>query len=400
MRKLCLLLLSAGLSIPAITIADTVTTVHKTHKVNKVHKAPKVYKEANIQAPATIPASNFKVSGYIDGSYNYLQQSNKFTSGSYNRVFDINPNGFTVQQVGVTLAYQPEQGLGGIITPVAGQDTYTFSPYGWNPNHDSQWFGFAIPQAYLQYATGPLTFMVGSFIELAGAENIFSYNDTNFSRAILWGYAEPFTVMGFRVSYVPNDKLTLIAGIDNGWDSIRDTGRKKTLELGASYTFNPVFSLAGYAYSGQQRIADHTSSGPTGWRTLIDLIATINATERLSFIANYDGAVQTQAALPSGETARAVWQGIAGYVNYKFNDYWLGSLRGEFFDDSNGYRTGVRQNWREATLTLGWAPIKNVIVRVETRRDFSNVGSFVNSNRITVSNNQQSYALEGILKFG
>lgn len=391
MRKFYLLLLSASVSIPSITIANTTPTTYKKHAT---------YKEAKTQAPATNIANNFKISGYIDGSYNYLQQSNKFTGGSYNRVFDIHPNGFTVQQAGLTLAYQPKYGLGGIITPVAGQDTYIFSPYGWNPDYGSQWFGFSLPQAYLQYAAGPLTLMAGSFIELAGAENIFSYNDTNFSRSILWGYAEPFTVMGFRVSYVPNDKLTLIAGINNGWDNIRDTGRKKTLELGASYTFNPVFSLAAYAYSGQQRIADRTSNGPTGWRTLIDLIATINATEKLSFIANYDGAVQTQAALPSGTTAKAVWQGIAGYVNYKFNDYWLGSVRGEFFDDSNGYRTGVHQNWREVTLTLGWIPIKNLIVRAETRRDFSNVNSFINSNRVTVSNNQQSYALEGIFKFG
>jgi hypothetical protein len=71
---------------------------------------------------------------------------------------------------------------------------------------------------------GSLTFMGGNFIELAGSENIFSYNDTNFSRSIIWGYAESFTVTGFRASYNPNDKFSLIGGINNGWDSIRDNG--------------------------------------------------------------------------------------------------------------------------------------------------------------------------------
>lgn len=351
-----------------------------------------------VNTKTAIP-SNFKISGYLDGSYNYLQNSNKFTSGSYNRVFDINPNGLTLQQAGITLAYQPQQGFGGLITPVAGRDTYIFAPYGWNPDYGSQWFGFAIPQGYLQYAFGSLTIMGGTFIELAGAENLFSYNDTNFSRSILWGYAEPFTVTGLRASYVPNDKLTLIGGIDNGWDSIRDTSRHKTIELGASYIFNPMFTLAAYCYTGQQRIADRTSTGPTGQRTLIDFIATLNVTEKLSFVANYDGAMQTKAALPHGETAKAVWQGIAGYVNYTFNEKWYTSVRGEIFDDQDGYRTGIRQNWREATITIGYKPIPGLDVRAEIRRDNSNQNCIIAKNGINLSSNQQSYALEGVYKF-
>lgn len=345
------------------------------------------------------PSTDLKFSGYVDGSYNYLQNSNKFISGTYNRVFDINPNGITLQQAGITMAYQPQQGFGGLITTVEGKDPIIFAPYGWFSKNTSQTFGVAIPQAFLQYAVGSLTFMGGSFIELAGAENLFSYNDTNFSRSILWGYAEPFTVMGLRVSYIPNDKFTLIGGINNGWDSIRDTSRQKTIELGISYTFNPVFSLATYIYSGQQRIADKSSSGPTGQRTLFDLIATINVTEQLSLVANYDGAMQTKAALPSGNEAEAIWQGIAGYVNYKFNNKWRTSVRGEIFSDRNGYRTGLAQTWNEFTLTLSYSPIKNCEFRAETRRDFSNVNSFLNKNGITTSNNQQSFALEGIFKF-
>lgn len=343
--------------------------------------------------------TDFKYSGYVDGSYNFLQNSNQFTSGTYNRVFDINPNGITLQQAGITMAYQPQQGFGGLITPVEGSDPIIFAPYGWFPTNGSQSFGIAIPQAYLQYAVGSLTVMGGSFIELAGAENLFSYNDTNFSRSILWGYAEPFTVMGLRVSYIPNDKITWIGGINNGWDSIRDTSRQKTIELGVSYTFNPMFSLAAYSYSGQQRIADKTSSGPTGQRTLIDIIATFNVTKKLSVIANYDGALQTKAALPNGDVAKAVWQGIAGYVNYKLNERWKTSVRGEVFSDDNGYRTGVAQTWNELTLTLSYFPMKDLEFRAETRRDFSNINSFLNKNGITTSNNQQSFALEGIFRF-
>jgi hypothetical protein len=113
-------------------------------------------------------------------------------------------------------------------------------------------------------------------------------------------------------------------------------------------------------------------------------------------VASYDYGMQTKAALPNGDIAKAVWHGIVGYVNYKFNEKWRTSLRGEIFDDQDGYRTGVRQNWREATITIGYSPIKDFEIRAETRRDFSNKNSFVKKNGISVSNYQQSYALEAL----
>ncbi|WP_412754638.1 outer membrane beta-barrel protein [Legionella donaldsonii] len=351
------------------------------------------------QSTADTLTNNWKVFGYLDGSYNYLLRSNQFISGTYDRVFDIKQNGLTLQQTGMNLAYQPQEGFGGLITPVVGRDAQTFAPYGWITSDPSQEIGFAIPQGYLQYTAASLTFMAGAFIELAGAENLFSYNDTNFSRSILWGYAEPFTVTGLRVSYIPNNKLTLIGGLNNGWDNIRDTSRGKTIELGASYVFNPMFSLATYLYSGQQRVTERTSYGPTGQRTLLDLVATLNITEKISFVVNYDGAQQTRAALPNGTIAKAIWQGVAGYFNYKFSEKWRTSLRGEIFSDKNGYRTGVAQTWKEITLTVGYELLQNFELRAETRHDISNVNAFLKANNKGTSNNQQSYAIEIVGKF-
>lgn len=343
--------------------------------------------------------SNFKYSGYIDGSYNYLVRSNKFTSGTYDRAYDITPNGFTLQQASITLAYQPPQGLGGLINPIIGQDTYIFSPYGWNPYYGTQWIGFDIPQAYLQYSRNQLTIVGGELYTLASYESVDPTKLPNFSRSILWGYATPTTTIGLRGTYVMNDQITLIAGLDNGWDTIRDFSRRKTIELSIAYAPVPIFSMNVTGYTGGQRAADRTSSGAESIRNLIDIIATINATEKLTFIANYDYGIQPKALLPSGSIAEAVFQGIAGYANYKFYDKWRSSVRGEIFSDRNGYRTGVPQCWKELTLTLGYRPIKSLELRAETRHDFSNVNSFVNSNGIGVNNNQQSYALESVFQF-
>jgi hypothetical protein len=74
-------------------------------------------------------------------------------------------------------------------------------------------------------------------------------------------------------------------------------------------------------------------------------------------------------------------------------------LRGEYFDDRDGYRTGVAQKWKEATLTVGYAPIKNLELRGELRGDRSNVSAFIDSNGVTASNNQRSVGLQAIYKF-
>ena len=92
-------------------------------------------------------------------------------------------------------------------------------------------------------------------------------------------------------------------------------------------------------------------------------------------------------------------QGVAGYFNYKFNEKWRTSLRGETFSDKNGYRTGVAQAWKEITLTVGYELLKNFELRAETRHDISNVNAFLRANNRGTSNNQQSYAIEIVGKF-
>lgn len=344
-------------------------------------------------------SSYWKFDNYIDGSYNHMLRSNKFTSGTYNRVYDLNQNGLTLQQASLSLSYEPEDGFGGLINPILGHDTFIFSPYGWDPSIGIQQAGFDIPQGYLEYKHNLLTIIGGAFNTLAGAEYMDPTKDFNFSRSILWGYTQPTTHLGLRSTYAVNEQLNVFTGINNGWDSIRDTSRRKTLELGLTYAPMSTVLLSAIVYSGGQRPADQTDFGPISIRNLVDIVVTIKASDKLTLIANCDYGTQPLAALPDDRYGKAVWQGIAGYLNYQFREKWRTSVRGEIFDDSNGYRTGIVQLWEEATLTIGYQLLNNFELRAEARHDFSNVNSFLNANHKANSNNQQSFAIEGVAKF-
>jgi hypothetical protein len=129
-----------------------------------------------------------------------------------------------------------------------------------------------------------------------------------------------------------------------------------------------------------------------------------NATDALTLVLNYDWGRQDGGASDGGV---ARWDGLAGYINYAFNDHWRASLRSEYLDDQNGYRTGFTQNWKETTLTVAWMPGKAVELRLEGRADRSDHAVFVRDNAYFVStgdlqflgDQQSSVALEALYKF-
>ena len=357
----------------------------------------------------------FDVSGYLDASYNNLSRSALFTSGTQSRVFDIERNGFALRQAAVTFAHQPKEGLGGLINLIAGKDADLVASYKTDPsngrgcnvvtglNADGTKCSrdrFDVTQAFVQYGAGPFSVMAGKYVTWAGAEVIQSTANTNFSRSILFGYAIPFAHTGARVYYDVTDTFQLMGGVNQGWDVISDTNSSKAYEIGFNYSPTKAINIHPMFHSGKERVGGLVSNGAEGTRNLFDLVVTVNATDKLTFVVNYDHGTQANAATfaPSG-ASKAVWSGWAGYLNYQFNDKWKLSVRAEDFNDRDGYRTGVVQKWKEATLSVTWLPTKPIELRAEVRRDRSNVASFLDRDGVTGRNNAHSYGLQALYKF-
>ena len=414
------------IAIRRLSLATTVAAVYAMPAAALAQAAPAETPPGPTPVAADPPIFSiwgFDLTGYVDvgytglsgrGAFNVTPNGPAVTTGGPDRVFDYRRNRFDLHQVALTLANQPKEGFGGVVNLTLGRDADVIAAYKTGPSRGDgcnlatglsntgkcRTTGYDFTQVFAQYATGPATIVAGKFVTLAGAEVINSTANTNFSRSILFGYAIPFTHTGLRLNYAVSDQLTLIGGVNNGWDDFRDTNSGKTVELGASYLPSKEFSVGAQVYSGKERSGGLVGSGPEGTRNLFDAVATLNASDKLTFLLNYDYGTQANAAGATANGAsRAKWWGLAGYANYQIDESWKLSLRGEYFNDRDGYRTGVAQKWKEATLTLGYTAIKNLELRGEIRGDRSSTFAFVKRENASASNTQRSFGLEAIYKF-
>lgn len=389
---------------------------------------------ADDQTKSTVPtvsdildASGISLTGYFDVAYNKMNSTGLFTSAptgpvsgglaGNSHIFDTpgatqgkNFNSFNLQQLSVIASMLPKEGVGGLVNLTTGQDAATVASAGLGAaaagsNNSSHTFD--VTQAYVSYATGSLTVIGGKFATLAGAELITSPSNKNYSRAWMFGWG-PYTHTGLRATYVINDMFSLIGGVNNGWDQVNSTASGKTAELGFTITPNSMFSLATSYYQGKEVAAT------VGARKYLDMVGTLNATDKLNFVFDYADGSQENATLTTGLNGTAKWNSLAIYANYQINDAWRVSYRNENFDDKDGYRSSltyttalggtgvlgnpVAQRLKSNTFTVGFMPIKHLELRGEVRLDKSSRNAFLQSDG-TGKNTQNMFALQAVYQF-
>ena len=339
-----------------------------------------------------LEASGISVSGYIDAGFTYAKNGAGFTD----RVFDGQQNSFALNQFGLTVAKQPKEGFGGLVNITVGRDAQVIHSFPEaNPVAPGSTSMFDITQAFAQYAGGPLTLIAGKFVTLSGTEVIASLGNNNVSRSILFG-AIPFTHTGVRATWAVSDTVSLIAGVNNGWDQLTDANKGKTLELGA--TFNPIkplnITLSGY--SGKEVVTPGGLTVPEGTRTSVNAVASYTIIDPLSVGLELLDVSQDNTV---GGNAKGKYTGFAGYVTYMFTPKIRGVVRAESFDDKDGLRFGAAsQKYKEVTLTGAFLASDSFEARAEVRRDQGNNKVFSDSTG-TLSKNMTSVALQGLYKF-
>ena len=359
--------------------------------------------------PAPVPtldkileASGISVSGYIDAMYTHSDRNQAAFS---TRVFDQQNNSFGLHQFGLTVAKQPKEGFGGLVNVTAGSDAqiiHSFPEPSGTGAAGSASSMFDVTQAFLQYSRGPLTVIAGKFVTLQGSEVIWTPTNVNASHSILFG-AIPFTHTGVRATWALSDTVSLIAGVNNGWDQLTDSNKAKTAELGV--TLNPIkpLTITVSDYYGKETVPFQTPGAAEGKRNSLNVVASYTVIDPLTIGAEILSVSQD---IPGagGATTKAKYNGAALYVSYMFMPKLRGVLRAESFDDKNGFKFAPAAfptsdtKYKEVTATISFLPSDSFEARIEGRRDQANNTVFIDYAG-AASKTMTSIALQGLYKF-
>lgn len=331
--------------------------------------------------------NGFQFGGLVYGSYNH-NFNNPDGRGNNLRIFDQKHNNFTMDLLQLEVSKETESGVG----------FYSVLDYGETAGLiQSNWGGdlahnFEVQQAYMTYNFGignGVEMKFGKFATLLGGEVIESPYNPNVSRSFMFGYAIPFTHTGVLFSTALTDMVSLSAGVVNGWDNVVDTNDSKTflgslgLEVGdLAWTFNGVFGAEN----------EDSGSSKTG---VFDTVLTYTPMDNVDLLVNFDYGTASE-VFDSGDDAD--WTGLSGIVTLGgamldagLAD-WSFALRGEWFSDQDGYRTGVAQDLWEVTGTLKWQMTENLQARLEFRHDESTDNVFEDGG--SMKDDQDSMILE------
>ena len=294
-----------------------------------------------------------------------------------------------------------------IYTVAAGLDAYRSDP---NPLGlsgprwgSSRYYGLAMPQLYGELGREDLGVKFGHFYTLIGYEVVPAIGNFFYTHAYTMQYGEPFTHTGVLANWVPNDQLTIIGGVTNGWDNW-DNG----LETGGpiantnypGYNSNASFlGAATFSSSdGRQSLILANSSGNelagvdanngqlVGNRTVTSIVYTNEFSDKLTYVyqsdlgyqANANTGYDTQGQQPGS----AYWYGVNQYAFWNFSDNLIGGLRFEWFRDNNGSRVlygisdgspglgGFAGNFWAMTWGLNYLMGNNIVIRPELRYDW------------------------------
>jgi Putative beta-barrel porin-2, OmpL-like. bbp2 len=244
-----------------------------------------------------------------------------------------------------------------------------------------------------------LTLKGGKFDTLIGAEVAEPWLNPNFGRSLLYFLAEPITHTGGIATYPVTDMVSLTAGGVMGWDNVEDNNNSPSVIGQVAVVPNDKTSIYVNGIYGPEQAcnpAHATLPGGMGCnsnkRGLVDAVATIKPIDQVSFILNYDWASEDEAsAVNPGR--HSTWQGFSGIIVYDPIKRLEFALRGEWFEDAQGSRTGIQQSLWEVTTSAKVLLSDHIYTRAEYRHDESDQKPFLANQSIFLAG-QDTVALE------
>jgi hypothetical protein len=235
-------------------------------------------------------------------------------------------------------------------------------PQGWDNGWDNGKYGWAMPQAYLQYATGDWSWKIGHWYTPMGYEVFPATGNFFYSHSFSFFNSEPFTHTGALGTYTANENMTYYAGWALGWDTGFDQFDNGNIFIGGfsrklsdDVTFGYMTCVGDLGFrSGDEFGYSHT------------ILLTTNLTDKTQYILQSD-LVAADGLFGNDDTSNFD-VGIVNYLLHTVNDCWKVGGRFEWWQTD---QLGDTTSFFEVTGGVNYKPHANVVIRPEIRFDFT-----------------------------
>jgi Putative beta-barrel porin-2, OmpL-like. bbp2 len=228
----------------------------------------------------------------------------------------------------------------------------------------------------------------GKFQTSAGIESAETLSGWNYSRSLLFVYAQPNYHFGLRSDMPLGAHVKVGLQLVNGWNHTVDGNGWRTVAATSELTFKRWSLYQDYYYGPEN------TGGAFRPRGLYDVTFITNTTSDLKLDVNIDVGYQRTSA------ATATWRGLAVSLQWSPSARIGISPRYEWFYDVEGFTTGSPQQLQEVTLTGDYNLIRGLVARAEFRMDHADKGVFPRGVGMTPGQLQPTVLLSLIASFG
>jgi hypothetical protein len=213
----------------------------------------------------------------------------------------------------------------------------------------------------------------GKFATPVGYEGNESIANWNYSRGLLYEWAEPSIHTGLAAAYSPSRRIAFSSFVLNGWNvNIPEGAALRSFAVAAVWKPSDALRTTLVYMGGPERDPIQFDIRTSTWRNLLDASVVWTPERRISFVLTGDY---------GHDAARGGvdWWGVAGYARLDPSGWFDAAVRAELLSDPQGFVTGTAQTVAEVTSTLDvhWLDgQRRIATRLEYRHDQSSAAVF------------------------
>lgn len=309
-----------------------------------------------------IDLAAIKITGYVDAYYAYYTDS--VGDGNYQKFPSISPrsNQFGLNTAQLTAQYDAEK-VRGVVTLHFGDVPRSTWSGTFNP----------IMEAHVGLRLCKKLWLdAGYFRTHFGTEGLLPKE--NFASSVSVNtYYEPYFESGFRLNFIPNDKLAINLYALNGYNIYEDNNNLKSFGMLVTYALGENGNIGYSNYIGDD--------GPTGdtlshLRFHNNLFLNYEIKKKLKIQIGGDYCMQNNANITDPTKSATMYSGVLG-LRYQLKKQYAVYGRGELFNDPEGFMSGVMvdkqgkltgYNMWGATLGVEYKPTDASYIRLEGRQ--------------------------------